>query len=292
MPDNYDISHTAVPMGAGDPAHYFFTADGVQHARCYAYAINHTLTVSMNPGSLSPARCCSAPIEIATGDAQPQVFRDAAAGDGLIYHGPGMPAPRARHYIVALFITDRTAGGMADYHWVRQDSAGNWSHKQHWAIPTNMDYADPPALIMQPHTANMVRHAPDGRLLANYRFVAYYFVPTAGLTNRSNRRWCFIATATCATLGLPEDCDDLMLLRWFRDSVMLQTEDGRRAVARYYEIAPRAVASIAASPHADAIFRDFHARIVAPAVGAIRIGDFPRAEALFYQALRWLPRLL
>ena len=249
MPDAYEISHTAVPTGAGDPAHYYFTPAGVQHANCYAYAINHTGIASFNPGSLAPMRWCSAPIPVAMLDAPLQVFRDACTGDGLIYHGPGMPAARARHYIAALFIADRTAGGVGDYHWVRQDSTGNWSHKQLFMVPTNMDFAAPRALIMQPHTANLVKRAAGGTMVCNYQFVGYFFVPNAGLTDRSNRGCCFIATATCATLGLPEDCEELMLLRWFRDSVMLPTEEGRRAVARYYDIAPHAVAAIDASRH-------------------------------------------
>src|SRR5262249_51645401 len=56
------------------------------------------------------------------------------------------------------------------------------------------------------------------------------------------KKACYISTAAVHALGLPDDGPELNALRRFRDHVLLPTEPGRRAVAEYYEIAPRVVA--------------------------------------------------
>lgn len=49
---------------------------------------------------------------------------------------------------------------------------------------------------------------------------------------------CFLTTAACEHMGLSDDCHELQTLRWFRDNVMAQTEQGRAEIAEYYRIAP------------------------------------------------------
>jgi hypothetical protein len=53
------------------------------------------------------------------------------------------------------------------------------------------------------------------------------------------RGGCFITTAVCKTLQKPDDCDELMKFRYFRDTFMQETEEMRSEVIEYYEIAPR-----------------------------------------------------
>jgi len=75
--------------------------------------------------------------------------------------------------------------------------------------------------------------------------------PTAGENRSRNKdgRWrakrsdagkprCFITTAACQYKGLADDCYELEVLRHFRDSYLLSTEDGRNMVNHYYSIAP------------------------------------------------------
>lgn len=49
---------------------------------------------------------------------------------------------------------------------------------------------------------------------------------------------CFITTACCEVLGLADDCFELRTLRAYRDRVLARTDDGAKAIALYYEIAP------------------------------------------------------
>ncbi len=49
---------------------------------------------------------------------------------------------------------------------------------------------------------------------------------------------CFLTTACCISLGLPDDCFELASLRRYRDRVLARTSEGRTAIAEYYNLAP------------------------------------------------------
>ena len=55
---------------------------------------------------------------------------------------------------------------------------------------------------------------------------------------------CFLTTACCDLMGLPDDCFELTALRRFRDTVMRVTPDGQRDIERYYALAPRLLAEM------------------------------------------------
>jgi len=50
---------------------------------------------------------------------------------------------------------------------------------------------------------------------------------------------CFITTAVCKTLQKPDDCEELMKFRFFRDTFMQETPEMRAEVAEYYIVAPK-----------------------------------------------------
>lgn len=50
---------------------------------------------------------------------------------------------------------------------------------------------------------------------------------------------CFITSAACQYRGLPDDCHQLMVLRGFRDQVLMASTDGQSLVEQYYEKAPK-----------------------------------------------------
>jgi hypothetical protein len=55
---------------------------------------------------------------------------------------------------------------------------------------------------------------------------------------------CFLTTACCTTLGLPDDCFELTTLRRYRDTVLAGTAEGRAAIAEYYRLAPALLAAL------------------------------------------------
>lgn len=52
---------------------------------------------------------------------------------------------------------------------------------------------------------------------------------------------CFITTAVCETMNKQDDCYELTAFRNFRDTYMLQSEEGKKLVEEYYQIAPAIV---------------------------------------------------
>ncbi len=109
--------------------------------------------------------------------------------------------------------------------------------------------------------------------------------------NKNRCKCCYITTAVCDTLGMPDDCDELTTLRWFRDEVMERTLAGRKEVAEYYKIAPKIVKAINERPDSDALYRCLYLTSIHPAVLAVRRGHMQEAHALYCEMVNSLNRL-
>ncbi len=103
---------------------------------------------------------------------------------------------------------------------------------------------------------------------------------------------CFITTAVCSELQLPDDCRELTTLRRFRDAHMLATPSGRALVERYYKIAPGMVAAIDAHEARAEIYRELRTRYIEPAVTAAEAGDNLGAERFYTTMMGWLEERL
>ncbi|MBT5413863.1 MAG: hypothetical protein HOH66_02360 [Rhodospirillaceae bacterium] len=77
---------------------------------------------------------------------------------------------------------------------------------------------------------------------------------------------CFLTTAACGVVGLPDDCFELRALRRFRDRYMMRTVEGRAEIAKYYARAPALAAHLAAEPGARALHRLYRTTILPCAV--------------------------
>jgi hypothetical protein len=69
---------------------------------------------------------------------------------------------------------------------------------------------------------------------------------------------CFITTACVEAEGLPDDCEELTILRAFRDGFMSSLPNGAALISEYYNIAPRIVARISTEPDAEIIFASLY----------------------------------
>ena len=108
------------------------------------------------------------------------------------------------------------------------------------------------------------------------------------------KKLCFLATAACDTLWLPDNCEQLETLRWFRDKYVLTSSEGRQRVEEYYNIAPEVVEIIKQRSDAKEIFSEIYGRWVRPAVNAIQLGHHHQAHAIFEEVVtesrkRFLP---
>ena len=74
----------------------------------------------------------------------------------------------------------------------------------------------------------------------------------SGIEKKKSR--CYLTSAACAHMGLPDDCAELQTLRAFRDEVLMATDHGQRLVHRYYEIAPAIAVQLNDSAELDQIW--------------------------------------
>jgi uncharacterized protein YjbI with pentapeptide repeats len=72
---------------------------------------------------------------------------------------------------------------------------------------------------------------------------------------------CFLTTACVEAMNLPDDCHELQTLRKFRDGFVSETNEGRKLIKEYYEIAPRIVEAIQASGNENEILKGLYSEI-------------------------------
>lgn len=80
---------------------------------------------------------------------------------------------------------------------------------------------------------------------------------------------CFITTAVCESLGRPDDCYELTLLRRYRNTYMMCSEQGAAAVKEYYRIAPAIVDRIDSRPDSSEIYNMIWTRYLSPCIRLI-----------------------
>jgi hypothetical protein len=96
---------------------------------------------------------------------------------------------------------------------------------------------------------------------------------------------CFLTTATCEYMGLPDDNEYLETLRKFRDSYM--AESYPELIEEYYRISPAIVNYIAERPDKQEVYKFmFHAYIL-PACERIKAGDNRCAMETYYALVKY-----
>lgn len=94
---------------------------------------------------------------------------------------------------------------------------------------------------------------------------------------------CFITSAVCKTFSKPDDCQELMAFRHFRDSYMAERGDLSREVQNYYEIAPKICDAIDAKGEAAAKIeyeRIWHTYL-SKAYDALNNNEFKKAYQIY-----------
>ena len=98
-----------------------------------------------------------------------------------------------------------------------------------------------------------------------------------------HRKWCYITTAACHVRGMKDDCDELNLLRNYRDTYMAAQNGGEDLILEYYDIAPSIVKHINMRPDADRIYDRIWKDYISPCIGLIREGKMEECLALYSQ---------
>jgi hypothetical protein len=97
------------------------------------------------------------------------------------------------------------------------------------------------------------------------------------------RAWnwpCYITTACVQHKGLPDDCEELMLLRSFRDNYLLARENGKELLQLYYDHSPLILHSISRRPDEDEILARLY-KIIRECADEIKNGRDEIAYAIY-----------
>jgi len=82
----------------------------------------------------------------------------------------------------------------------------------------------------------------------------------SGGTSGSNSS-CFISTACMTSKGLPDDCNELEVLRKFRDTYVAALPNGKKLLEQYYQNAPQIVTAINKNENAKEIYDALYAEV-------------------------------
>jgi len=121
--------------------------------------------------------------------------------------------------------------------------------------------------------------------LSANKLTGYWLQNTAPSTKKN----CFLTTACVQARGLPDGCEELTVLRRFRDGYVRSIDGGPALIAEYYDIAPGLVAAIEARSDRAAIFESIYG-VVRGCVDAIGEGDAEEALRRYHAMVAGLER--
>ena len=100
---------------------------------------------------------------------------------------------------------------------------------------------------------------------------------------------CYLTTACVHYMGLNDDCEELILLRKFRDEYMMSTDEGKEKVDMYYSTAPVIVEAIEARDDRDKIYDTIYNNIKI-CIELIKQGDNAKVAELYSEMVLTLRR--
>ncbi|WP_340199493.1 CFI-box-CTERM domain-containing protein [Ascidiimonas sp. W6] len=103
-------------------------------------------------------------------------------------------------------------------------------------------------------------------------------------------RCCYITTACVEARGLPDDCEELTLLRDFRDTYLMQKPNGEQLIKIYYKHSPYIVHCIRQREDEEEILNGLY-KIIKYCAEAIKRGDFELAYQIYCEMVLKLKEL-
>ncbi|KXT70142.1 hypothetical protein SGODD07_01612 [Streptococcus gordonii] len=88
---------------------------------------------------------------------------------------------------------------------------------------------------------------------------------------------CYLTTATVDFMGLADDCEELTILRKFRDTYLQLSIQGKKDIEHYYSVAPKIVAAINHSESKNKILNDLYNNLILGCIKLIKSGNLDGA---------------
>lgn len=99
--------------------------------------------------------------------------------------------------------------------------------------------------------------------------------------NETTSSGCIITTATCHALAKGDDCQELNLLRNFRDEWVERTSEGELLVREYYRVSQLILEKLSTAPNKDLIFKDLWMNYILPTCRSINSNDNESGEKIY-----------
>ncbi len=107
-------------------------------------------------------------------------------------------------------------------------------------------------------------------------------------SDNSHLSGCFVTTAVCDVIGLPDDCFELTQLRRFRDRWLFEQPGGSADIAHYYASAPAICEQLAGSASGQRSLLRLYWHYILPCAIAARLGTYRLARSRYTQMMRSL----
>lgn len=124
------------------------------------------------------------------------------------------------------------------------------------------------------------------RSTSNYQEEKSYHSTTSDYSSSSSM--CVITTAACQVLSRADDCDELQLLRWFRDTHLQDTAEDEAIVREYYRVGPLITSGISQTPDPHEMYCYLWNKYIEPSCAAIRAEQWSTAKAIYIQMVKEL----
>lgn len=95
------------------------------------------------------------------------------------------------------------------------------------------------------------------------------------------QRYCYISTAVCHSLHKGDDCEELILLRDYRDKYLMGLSNGKEVIREYYDVAPTIVKHINQKKDAAEIYRGIYEDYLEKCIRLIREGKNEECQKVY-----------
>jgi TPR repeat protein len=118
---------------------------------------------------------------------------------------------------------------------------------------------------------------------SSYSAKSNYSTTSSSYSSRSSSSdsLCFITTATCLALQKPDDCDELMLIRRYRDIMKNEDQNFAILVQEYYRIAPVIIQGIDQNTNSEVIYRELYEKYISKTYVFLTEGDLSSATSTY-----------
>lgn len=139
------------------------------------------------------------------------------------------------------------------------------------------DYLETEGGIFTEYRCRYSRQTLDSRTVQDICMTSRY----TDCSDYQNASRCFITTAVCLSLGKPDNCEELTVMRLFRDEWLRNQPDGESLIVDYYNTAPDIVKQIDKEADRKNIYKVIYEDYILPCVDYAKSGNFAKSKIIY-----------